>query len=240
MFSIRECHHLLDRTQELAAVGFLPSQINCCTSDAAELHHLPPFYCCSTCTIPPAWTDRLRAQRGLRQSVQGSGVWGFGQSSSEKSREGLSDGKSGCCRAFAECGYCSVPGSLGTHRERLCRPHMEGLTPQRAQDCGCWTCFRAGRRHLRCGRALLALAGAPLAAETGGACLWSPWEGMHNSIYTCTPGPKGWDSPKVCLGQGPLFGFLAHKWCCVCEGHSCKSGMDHPHQAAEGGKIWMT
>lgn len=110
MFSIRECHHLLDRTQELATLGFLPSQINCCTSDAEELHHLPAFYCCSICTIPPAWTDRLRAQKGLRQSVQGSNVWGFGQSSSEKSREGLSDGKSGCCRACAECDNCSVPG----------------------------------------------------------------------------------------------------------------------------------
>lgn len=72
---------------------------------------------------------------------------------SEKPREWLSDGK--CCRAFAECDNCSwaCPCSLGGHREGgqakegLCRPQMEGLSPERP-----WTCGRADGRHLRWGK----------------------------------------------------------------------------------------
>ncbi|PKU44953.1 hypothetical protein llap_4735 [Limosa lapponica baueri] len=78
MFAIRECHRLLDRTQELATVGFLPSQINRCTSGVEELQHFPPFYCCNVYAITVTGPLRATEAKGLRRSAQISNVCGFG------------------------------------------------------------------------------------------------------------------------------------------------------------------
>lgn len=140
VFAIRECHRFLDRTQELATVGFLPSKL---TAAHLAWRSFSPF-CHSTAAIPLPSRLLRQAHRGLPKQKDRDKVFEFKMSvvldnaRCEKSREWLTEGKLGCCRAFVECDkrWCACSCSVRGGRECwLCREALHtpagGTGPRR-------------------------------------------------------------------------------------------------------------